>query len=79
MKNPSQQLIKLLRKNYDHFIITELVEIKPKKETALTKKSSVYDQAAITLNHSKWKSAKEYCDKAGITFRILTETELFRK
>ena len=26
MKNPSQQLIKLLRKNYDHFIITELVE-----------------------------------------------------
>lgn len=60
-------------------IVMELIEIKPKKEVAATKKSSVRDLAAITLNNAKWEAAQAYCKKANITFKILTEDNLFRK
>ena len=60
-------------------IITELIEIKPKKETKLTNKSSLYDKVNIAINTQKWTAAKAFCDKAGIQFRILTEDQLFRK
>lgn len=60
-------------------IITEVIEIKPMKQTVLTKKSSMYDQIAIAVNHSKWAAAKAICESHGMRFRIATEQELFKK
>jgi hypothetical protein len=60
-------------------VITEIIEIKPKKECSVTKKSSVYDKVNIAINTQKWTAAKAFCDKAGIKFRVLTEDQLFRK
>jgi hypothetical protein len=60
-------------------IISEVIEIKPKKECRVTKKSSVYDKVNIAINTQKWSAAKAFCDRAGITFRVLTEDQLFRK
>jgi hypothetical protein len=60
-------------------VISEIIEIKPKKEVRLTNKSSLYDKVNIVINTQKWTAAKSFCDNAGITFRILTEDQLFRK
>jgi hypothetical protein len=60
-------------------IITEVIEIKPMKQTVLTKKSSMYDQIAIAVNHAKWAAAKAICESHGMRFRIATEQELFKK
>lgn len=58
---------------------TDLIEIKPTKETSLTECKSRYDKVMFTLNRFKWEAAKKFCDEKGITFRIVTEKEIFRK
>lgn len=59
-----------------------LIEVKPHKQTIqpsvqknVTKR---YLNEVMTwgVNQAKWKAAKEYCDKKGWEFRILTEKEL---
>lgn len=63
---------------------TYMVEIKPYKEVVppkVTKKKSesskIYESATYITNIAKWKSAEDYCKKHNMTFRILTEKELF--
>lgn len=59
-------------------VISELIEIKPKKQTFIeSKRVSARDRAAIVINHAKWEQANHWCKKMGITFRVLTEQELF--
>lgn len=65
-------------KNSSGEIVKELIEIKPHKETCLTKKSTTYDKVAIVINEAKWNAAQQFCDKHGLKFRILTEKSLFR-
>lgn len=66
-------------KNSAGEMISEIIEIKPKKEVSRTKKSTMYDKVSIAVNEQKWAAAKSFCDRAGITFKILTEDNLFRK
>ena len=55
------------------------VEIKPYKETQVpSKNSSMKTKTTYITNISKWKAAVEYCNKMNITFKILTEKELFK-
>jgi hypothetical protein len=60
-------------------LITEVIEIKPLKESVVKPKMSAYDKVALVINHAKWTAAKALCDAAGIRFRVLTEQELFRQ
>lgn len=60
-------------------IITEVIEIKPLKESVLRAKMSTYDKVQLTINHAKWTAAKAMCDAAGIKFRVITEAEMFRQ
>ena len=57
--------------------VTELLEIKPSrpaiKELAKTKK----DREAYIVNEAKWKQAEGWCKVHGISFRILTEKDIF--
>lgn len=55
----------------------ELIEIKPYKETIPTKKSTPQELQVIAVNHAKWKFAKEWAQRNGAEFRVLTERELF--
>jgi len=57
----------------------ELIEIKPLKETILTEKSTMHDKMAIAVNMAKWESARVWSKRNGITFRVVTEKELFVK
>jgi len=57
----------------------ELVEIKPKKQSLIeSRTASARDKAAVAVNHAKWAAATAYCKKAGLTFRVITEDDLFR-
>jgi hypothetical protein len=68
----------IMYKNSKGQIVKEIIEIKPKKEVALTKKSSLYDKVAIAINMAKWEAAKQFCTAHGMSFRVLTEDSLFR-
>lgn len=57
----------------------ELVEVKPKKEAMLESAKSKRDKAFLLLNTAKWAACQIFCKKHGLTFRIITEDDLFRQ
>jgi hypothetical protein len=59
-------------------VVKEIIEIKPKKEAVLTKKSTTYDKVAYVINMAKWEAAKQFCAAHGMVFRVLTEDSLFK-
>lgn len=69
-------------KTKDGSIETWMIEIKPLAETMPpqrgTKKEKRYLKEVKTFatNYSKWESAKRFCDKNNMKFKILTEKEL---
>lgn len=68
----------IMYRNSKGDIVKEVIEIKPKKEAVMTKKSSTYDKVAIAINMAKWEAAKQFCENHGMIFRILTEDSLFK-
>jgi len=55
----------------------ELVEIKPAKETHLSEAKSKRDKLRLAVNAAKWMACNEYCKAHGMTFRVITESDLF--
>lgn len=58
-----------------------LIEVKPSKQTLPPKqrknqKSFLYESNQYRINSSKWKSAREWCNKHGYEFLIFTEKHL---
>ena len=60
-------------------LITEVIEIKPKKQSVPGKRTSTYDKVQLVINHAKWAAAVALCDSHGIKFRVVTEADMFRK
>jgi hypothetical protein len=62
-----------------------LLEVKPKAQTQEPKKQSRKTKRYITevmtygVNQAKWKAAEDFCRNRGWEFRLITETELFKK
>ena len=57
----------------------EIIEVKPLKETVMERAKSKRDKLSVAINTAKWQAARAFCNRAGITFRIMTEEQLFRK
>ena len=58
--------------------MAEVVEIKPKKQSLIESKvASARDRAVVAVNHAKWQAANVYCKAQGLTFRVITEDDLF--
>jgi len=57
----------------------ELIEIKPSSQSALESAKSTRDQAAAVLNMYKWQAAQAWCKNQGITFRVVTENDIFHQ
>ena len=55
----------------------ELIEVKPKKEAILENAKSKKDMVALVLNTAKWAAGLEFCKKNGLTFRVLTEDQIY--
>ena len=74
--------VKFKKANGD--IVEELIEVKPyaqTKEPKMTKRKKqqtyLYEKAMFETNVDKWRAAQDFCNKKGITFRILTEKDIF--
>ena len=58
--------------------VAEIVEIKPKKQSIIESKVvNAKERAVIAVNHAKWQAAAAYCKAAGVSFRVITEDDLF--
>jgi hypothetical protein len=62
----------------DNTVKTELIEIKPKKQSVLESKASVRDRAIVAVNYAKWDAATKWCRRQGLQFRVITEDDIFR-
>lgn len=69
--------VKYMDKN--NKVHAELIEVKPIRETLIERAKTKKDKFSVALNTVKWQAAQVFCKKAGITFRIMTEEQLFRK
>ena len=59
--------------------IGEMVEIKPKKQSLIeSNRASQQQRAVVAVNHAKWAAANAWCKRMGISFRVITEDDLFR-
>jgi hypothetical protein len=56
----------------------ELIEIKPKKHSVIESKASARDRAAVAVNYANWDAATKWCRRQGLTFRVVTEDDIFR-
>lgn len=60
-------------------ICTEIIEIKPRKQSMIEGKMSERDRMIVAINYAKWQAARAWCQRAGIVFRVLTEDQMFHK
>lgn len=59
-------------------ICSELIEIKPRKQSLIEGRMTDRARAIVAVNYAKWDAATRWCRRAGIVFRVLNEDQLFR-
>ena len=57
----------------------ELIEIKPKKQSLVESKMKDRDKAIVAVNYAKWHAATLWAKQNGLTFRVITEEDIFRQ
>lgn len=58
----------------------ELVEVKPSNQASLAEAgNSRGAKETVAVNLVKWAAARAWCAKQNITFRVITEKEIFRQ
>jgi hypothetical protein len=65
-------------RNRNNQVITELVEIKPKKQSVIESKASAKERAVVAINYAKWDAATKWSRRNGINFRVVTEDDIFK-
>lgn len=56
----------------------ELIEIKPKKQSVIEGKMKDHERAVVAINYAKWSAAEKWAKRNGMTFRVITEDQIFR-
>jgi hypothetical protein len=64
-------------RNRDNTVRAELIEIKPKKQSVIESKMSDRDRAVVAINYAKWDAATKWARANGLTFRVITESDMF--
>jgi hypothetical protein len=67
----------IMYRNKDNTVKAELIEIKPKKQSVIESKMSSRDRAVVAVNYAKWSAAQKWCVRQGLTFRVITEQDMF--
>jgi hypothetical protein len=57
---------------------TELVEIKPSKETTMESARSYRDKLSVAINLAKWAAADSWARANNMRFRVVTEFDIFK-
>jgi len=61
----------------DNTMRAELIEIKPKKQSVIESKMNSRDRAVVAVNYAKWDQAMKWCKRNGLSFRVITELDMF--
>ena len=56
----------------------ELIEIKPSTQTTMETAKSLRDRYSVAINMAKWAAAQNWCKAHGLTFRVVTEFDIFK-
>ena len=64
-------------RNKNNQVVTELIEIKPKKQSIIESKANNRDRAVVAVNYAKWDAAQKWCKRNGLVFREVTEEDIF--
>jgi hypothetical protein len=65
-------------RNKNNQLIAELVEIKPKKQSVIESRMTAREGAVVAVNYAKWDAATKWARRNGLTFRVITEDDMFR-
>ena len=58
--------------------MVELIEVKPDNQVTMESDGkSKHNQLAVALNMAKWEAARAYCKSKGMSFRVVTEKDMF--
>jgi hypothetical protein len=57
---------------------TELIEIKPSKETTMESAKTMRDKLSVAINMAKWAAADNWARANNIRFRVVTEFDIFK-
>ena len=63
----------------DNTLRAEMIEIKPKKQSIMEERQSQRDRAQVAINYAKWAEAQKWCKRNGLTFRVITEDDIFHQ
>jgi len=61
----------------DNTVRAELIEIKPKKQSVVEDKMTSRERAVVAVNYAKWDAATKWARRNGMTFRVITESDMF--
>jgi hypothetical protein len=64
-------------RNKNNQLVAELVEIKPKKQSVIESRMSAREGAVVAVNYAKWDAATKWARRNGLTFRVITEDDMF--
>ena len=59
--------------------VSELIEIKPTKQSLIESKASDRDRAIVALNYAKWDAATKWAKRNGLTFRVINEDMIYHQ
>jgi TnsA endonuclease N terminal len=60
-------------------VCAEVIEIKPRKQSLIEGRMTDRDRAVVAVNHAKWDQAVKWCQRAGLVFRVINETDMFHQ
>jgi hypothetical protein len=66
-------------RNRDNTMRAELIEIKPRSQSLIEEKQSQRDRAQVAINYAKWDAATKWARQNGLTFRVITEDQIFHQ
>jgi hypothetical protein len=66
-------------RNRNSTMRAELIEIKPRKQSLIEEKQSQRDRAQVAINYAKWDAATKWARQNGLTFRVITEDQIFHQ
>lgn len=61
----------------DNTVRAELIEIKPRGQSVISENSKSRDRAVVAINYAKWDAATKWCRRQGLSFRVITEDDMF--
>jgi hypothetical protein len=68
--------------NKDGEVLRELIEVKPLAQTKISKsknpKTKLYENLTYAVNQAKWEAATAWCKQHHMTFRVISEGDIFR-